>query len=52
MYDHVNLTCKAGKELNKNPTQGKLFKETHTRKHDKAQWVNTRSESIYVNFEL
>ena len=35
--------------MSKLPTQRELFLETHTRKQDKFQWVDTRSEIIYAN---
>ena len=40
------------KELNRESTFGELFKDIHTRKHDKLQWVEAHLESTCVNFEL
>ena len=35
-----------------NRTEGEVFKKTHTQKHNKALWVDTRSKQTYVIFEL
>ena len=40
------------KRFNRTPTQEEVFKEMHTRKSDKATWVDSRSNATYVISKL